>query len=376
MARRVPGPVRVSLALACALGIASAAAVTEDLPPSLRGHLDVEVERCAPGPAGSRLLEATVRVTTGNAEIRLPELHCGAFVPGSDEVLFLNAVEGRIRVPARSTRRFTALFPGDARHTECRCVVADVRRLDDAGDGWREIDDWATELWDRFAPERDREPRAERRRAPRLFAGRGAPTGAGPDETPDAIATQDVAARARFPFSLAPRLRREWIVRPELALRDAPDGEANGPRLAPGDGVDVLALRRGAKQVRIDSGESGWIDADAATPAMRPSTSVEQALDALATRGHADDASFCRDRSDALQPLVFALLPEDRTAYVTSEWFLLEPRHQDAFQAWTRDCYGIARIVDVGEGALLRSHDWGDRPSLHLASDEPGTERR
>ena len=290
-------------------------------------------------------------------------------------MLFLNAVDAGIRVPARSTRRFTALFPGDARHTECRCVVADVRRLDDAGDGWREIDDWANELWERLVPEPDRERRAERRRPARVFAGRGTPSEAAPDETPGSPPAEDVAARSRFPFSVAPRMRREWIVRPELALRDAPDGEANGPRLAPGDAVDVLALRHGAKQVRIDSGESGWIDADAATPAMRPTASVEQALDALATLGHAQDASFCRDRSDALQPLVFALLPEDRTAYVTSEWFLLEPRHQDAFQAWTRDCYGIARIVDVGQGALLRSHDWGDRPSLHLAADEAGPER-
>lgn len=357
-----PSPWSAIVGLLCLVWSGALPAAAHQVPPELQGHLDVAVERCEPGPPGSGLLLATVRIETGAAEIRLPELHCGAFVPASDEVLFLNAVDGGQRVPAHATRRIEAHFPGDARHTECRCVIADVRRINHGDEGWREVEDWAGDWWRRLQE-------AEPRERPLVFAGRGTP----PDPSAEVPQGEwdDVASRGPLdlPFSNAPRLRREWVLRSDVFLRHEPAGSASEHSLQRGQPVDVLALDGGAKQVRLGTGRTGWIDGDASSPERRAAPDLTLALDALATEGHGSDPSFCRDRSDELRALVFALLPEDRTAYVSSEWYLLSEPQQDAFQVWTRECYGIGRIVEVERGQELRSHSWGDRPTLRLAAD-------
>ncbi len=320
------------------------------LPPELDGRLLLELRSCE-ARLGQVLMAATVRARTGPTAVALPNLRCGAFAAGSDQALFLNAVDGLERIPAHTTRQVTAFFPADARHTECRCVVGDVRRIereqgDDAFAGsdrdTAAIDD-AIAGWQEFLEEME--------------------GGAAPDP--------ELAAGA---------LRREEILVPDTAIRDRPD-EAGAvlERLPAGEAIAILALSGGHKRVRTRAGTEGWIPSgassvDSARAAVLALTLAPARLssgtpaaggneDAPPT-GALDLGATCSEiRSEDLTDLVFALLPESRTAYVRPVWYALETADQDAFQHWASACFGVTRIIDVARGLEVRNTRWGDAPA-------------
>jgi hypothetical protein len=95
-----------------------------------------------------------------------------------------------------------------------------------------------------------------------------------------------------------------------------------------------------------------------AAPAARPADEVGAALEvsrALAPLRSAepDSAERCELPAAPLAPLVSALVPEDRTVYVTSLWRLLDPVDQRAFVRWSSACFGASRLVDAERGLEL-----------------------
>jgi hypothetical protein len=318
-----------------------AAAEPVPLPAELEGRLLLEIRSCETR-LGQALMAATVRARTGPTAVALPNLRCGAFSAGSDQALFMNAVDGLDHIPANTTRQVTAFFPADARHSECRCVVGDVRRIEReradepfvGDDRDPESLDQATAGWREFLEEME---------------------GAKP-----ATAELDPTA-----------LRRESILVPKTALRDRPD--PNGALLAElpvGEPVDVLALAGGYKRVQTQAGLEGFIPSGAATVESSRKAMLSLAL-APARRSIGDEAvpgeglgGACSDvRSEDLTDLVFALLPEARTAYVRPVWYALDTEDQDAFQRWASLCFGVTRIIDVARGLEVRNTRWGDAPA-------------
>ena len=64
-----------------------------------------------------------LRVRAGASALRQPEIRCGAFVPGTDQVLGWTRVAGLEQLAAESARAVMTLVPADAAHSECRCVA-------------------------------------------------------------------------------------------------------------------------------------------------------------------------------------------------------------------------------------------------------------
>jgi len=323
----------------------------QELPPQLRGRVHIEVLTCTPHAASPRLRTARIRIVTGETEVSLPDLQCGAFAPGSDRALFLNPVTGASRVPPHTTLELRAVFPADRVHSECRCVVGGVRRIGrDAGKGLR--------------PWRDTSNTSDTTGEP--------PSGAKP------IAQPAPEGLPRYPEAL----RRELVLLPTAAVRRAPRQEASRVgQLAGGTQVDVLSVEGGWKQIR-GPGIEGWIPDDAATSDLLAPARLSRVLAraraqlARAPDGRSGESGLCSTVSaKQLHALIFALLPEERTAYVSALWYALPEIDHDTFQVWAADCHGITRIVDLARGLEIRSQAWGDTPHLPVGSSKSTASR-
>jgi hypothetical protein len=224
---------------------ATASLAAAPVPPELRGKLSVEVSSCEP-VRGAAARAVVLRVRAGYAALRAPEVHCAAFVPGSDDGLGWVRAAGLDGLEAEATRAVMTLVPADSAHTECRCVAGN-------------------------AP---------------------------------------------------------------VAQRCAPWEALEGGRCVDPDAADA-----------------------ATAPAAPPGDVVSAALEvsrALAPLRGAGGAAACEAPLAAqLAPLVAALVPEDRTVYVTSLWRLLDPIDQRAFARWARDCFATTRLVDAERGREL-----------------------
>lgn len=324
---------RILLALVSGLLLASGATGGEvrDLPPALRGRVSIEVTSCRPYAGSRNLMQAEIRIRTGGSPVRLPDLQCGAFEPGTDRPLFLNPVDGVRSLAAGTERVVKTVFPFDPRHTECRCVVANVTRIAPSP-SWRE------------APVA-RPPRLPGERTPAQPEGPNAPVRV---------------------------LRRELVLLPSVDVHSGPGvehavvGQVGGSEL-----VEVIAVEGGWKWIRLSArGVEGWIPDDAATPDVEAPARVARVLDRLGTHGDSGSAgstqadALCQSGSIAeLGDLVFALRPEAHAAYVTNLWHTLSPRRRDALQRYLSACFGVTRIVAMASGETL--HDFG-------RSDGPG----
>jgi hypothetical protein len=94
-----------------------------EVPPELRGRISVEVTSCEPLRADAPARAVLLRVRAGASALRQPEIRCGAFVPGTDQVLGWTRVAGLEQLAAESARAVMTLVPADAAHSECRCVA-------------------------------------------------------------------------------------------------------------------------------------------------------------------------------------------------------------------------------------------------------------
>ena len=325
---------RFILALASGLLIAGAAGAGEiqDLPRSLRGRVSIEITRCGPYAGTGGLMEAELRIQTGTTEVRLPDLQCGAYRSGTNRPLFLNPVEGVDRVPAGTILVVRTAFPFDRQHTECRCVVKRVRRIE-PGEPWREEPDAG--VW--VAPGETRRPEREW-----------------------------VPSSTRV-------LRRELVLLPSVELRGGPGdhhevvGQINASEL-----VEVLGVQGGWKWIQLPvRGVEGWVPDDATTPDVEAPVRLAAVLSRLEPHlipggsQSTGSSALCQAVSiGELGELVFALRPETRSVYVTSLWHTLPERKRSAFQLYASDCFGVARIIDVASGDELRNLDWSEDPSL------------
>jgi len=327
--------------------------------------LAVDILSCEPQVAGGALLKAQVAVRTGDTGARILNLQCGAYEEGTDRVLFLNGVDGVDRVPPNTIKVVTAYFPADARHTICRCVVGEVRRLEQEEVLGTEIDFGVPD------PEAPVPPPDE------LQATR---------EWDDGRAVLDLLGEGEEPRPAADppgrRLRYEIVLVPNAPLREAPGAETPViGRLRAGERVALHGVRAGYKWVLTDAGLGGWTRGDAVTSDEAVPQRVSEALAplrVLAAPGETlegDTGALCRavDRDD-LDELVFAMLPESRAAYVQPVWYALDTNDQDAFQLWAAQCYGVTRILDVARGLELRNVAWQTRPALSSAPGGPGPE--
>ena len=315
------------------VGATGAGAVPGELPPQLRGRIEIKVVSCEPAPGGDRLMRAEVELRTGSTEVEIGDLQCGAFRRGSDRALFLNPVPAPRRLPPDSLEQLVAYFPFDARHEECRCTVNEVRSV---------VAD---------APLRE------------------------PGE-PEALELTELLHRwsLRAASEAAPlsegALRRERLLAPSVTLRAGPG--AQHPSLAElgtGGSVDVLGVRGGWKWVRVPTSRvQGWIPDDASTSDLVAPERVAAVLGVLrAAQGGQDLAGaeppgpICSAISPGdLRDLVFAFLPELHAVYVTSLWHSLAEPDRNAFQRFATECYGVTRIVDLASGEELRNVTWGD----------------
>ncbi|MBW2241819.1 MAG: SH3 domain-containing protein [Deltaproteobacteria bacterium] len=295
--------------------------------------LQIQVLSCDPYAGQRDLRVARVRIRTGADPAELTDLQCGAFEPGTNRALFMNAVDGLGRLPAGAERIAQVVFPASARHRECRCVIGSAvtlrERRSARGPEW-----WEEETW---------EP------APRVRAEPG-----------------DWPPQDRVPDSNV--LRPEVVLRPATELHREPNADTKVlERLTAQEHVDVLSIERGWKQVRRRGGSEGWIRSDTATPDLEAPARVGARLDELALAllpdGTAPDAlvtSCPISAADALPELVFALVPATHTVYVTNLWYALDDLQRDAFHAWVRGCHEITRIVELATGAELRNATNGD----------------
>lgn len=321
------------------------------LPASLEGRVEVSLLSCDPYAGGSDLRVARVRIQVGEAELWLPDLRCGAFEPGSDRALFLNAVDGLGRLAAHSQRTVEVVFPATRRYRECRCVVGGSTAMSprpSRGPEW-----WEEET---FVPE-------------------------GPDD--EALAEDDSGdtfgdgAGVEPPAALG--LREELVLRPATIVRAGPSpAAAVVGRVAATERVSVFAVDQGWKRIRSERGFEGWIRSDAATSDLEAPRRVGAALDELALKLPRDGwppqalATTCPvSAAEALPELVFALLPDIHTVYVTNLWYALDDVQRDAFHAWVQSCHEIRRIVEMATGAELRGEAWGDRPRLFERAPPP-----
>ncbi len=308
------------------------------LPPSLAGRAEVQVLSCDRHDGGADLRVARVRVTVGAAEIELDDLQCGAFEPGTDRALLLNAVDGLGRLAAGSDRIAEVVFPASHLYTECRCVVGGATALRETTGRWGAW--WAAEAWE-------------------------------PTERPEALdwrgGTDPVGPAG---------LRRELVLRPATRIHDRPgEDEPVVGRVPAGRQVEVFAVQGGWKRVRSDDGVEGWIRSDASTADLEAPKRVGAYLDELAGKLRPSNGPPRRlseacpvSAAEALPQLVFSLLPDLHTVYVTNLWYTLDESQRDAFHAWVEGCHDVRRIVEMATGAELRGEAWGDRPSLPPAS--------
>ncbi len=314
------------------------------LPPRLEGLVSVQLLSCDPHGAGNDLRIARVRIQVGASEVMLPDLQCGAFRPGTEHALFLNAVEGLDRLPPGAQRIVEVVFPASGRYSECRCVAGGASSMLRAGgedpSAW-----WETERFEQ-PPEPAEMDEGATRAADGLRAG----------ETPG-----DSPAEP-------PSLRTELVLRPGTEIHAGPSSaEAVSGRLAAGDRIAVDAISAGWKRVRREE-LAGWIRSDASTADLMAPERVGAYLDELAARLSPDGGPAIVLRNcplsaaDALPELVLSLLPEIHTVYVTNLWYALDEDRRDAFHAWVAGCHDVRRIVDMASGAELRGEDWGDHP--------------
>lgn len=338
----------------------------------------VEVRSCEPHPVDPFLRRALVRVRTGAQRVSFSELRCGSFVPGTSDSLFLNGVDGLGILPPHTTRTVSVFFPGDERHSECRCAV-DVpqtaalpptpRDEPEADPRWRDED------WQHPDATNDDWP-------PEVF--RGAPVeprGTRGDDYWD-------GGWRELPDSRLQVLREEMVLPPSVAVRDAPEPESDEiDRLTSGTRVEVLAVEGGWKQVRTREDLEGFIPDDAATSDLGAPARLSRALAPLHAQLapgatlEGETASLCSTLPEgSLDPLLFALLPEQRSAYVRSLWYALEEADRNAVRIYLSECYGVTRIVEIGSGtevgkltAEAPSRRWAARSGslwdLRLASD-------
>jgi hypothetical protein len=91
--------------------------------------------------------------------------------------------------------------------------------------------------------------------------------------------------------------------------------------------------------------------ADELTAALR----ISRALAPLREAGAAaeNEALCARVPPSQLGELVFALVPEDETAYVRPLWHRLDALDQRAFARWARECFAAPRLVDAERGVEL-----------------------
>ncbi|MAE96138.1 MAG: hypothetical protein CL910_15905 [Deltaproteobacteria bacterium] len=332
------------------------------LPASLEGRVEVALLSCDAYAGARDLRVARVRIRVGEAEVQLRDLHCGAFEPHSEHALFLNAVDGLGLLPAHSQRVVEVVFPASPRYSECRCVVGGstaMSRRPEAGPEWWEEETFAPDPTDEAFPEGPAWEPAGREPGTQL-AGRP-PQPAAPVADPP---LDDVLAE--------PGLRRELVLRPATVVRTRPDSSAAVVgRLAATERISVFAVDQGWKKIRSARGFEGWIRSDAATSDLEAPARVGATLDELALKLPRDGtlpetlATACPlSAADALPELVFALLPEIHTVYVTNLWYALDDVQRDAFHVWVQSCHEVHRIVEMATGAELRGEAWGDRPRL------------
>ncbi len=299
---------------------ASASARTPELPSAFAGRLSVEVLTCR--PLGS-LREARVRLRTEETEVRIAELHCGAFGSAGD-ALFLTRVAGATRVPAHTARDFVARFPADAQHAECGCALSSARDL--AADA-------------RARPFSD-------------------PDAAEPAFLPE-VAEQEIAPAPAEPDPAPPGLRFERVLVPSLGLRPAPQASEPQQRaLAPGERIAVDRIEAGWKLARTRDGGAGWLPDEAATADLAAPERVAELLaplEAAVLAGGPRPAGFCGalDRRE-LGELVYAWQPEAQSVLLRPLWYALPPARQDAFQTWAAECYGATHLIESMRNLEIR----------------------
>lgn len=332
------------LALWIALAVAATGQAQElDLPASLRGKVSVRVLSCDPHAGREDLRVARVRIRVGSEALGLRDLQCGAFQPGSGQALFLNAVDGLGRLDAGSQRVVEVVFPASARYSECRCVFGGATAL-------RESGSQAAEWWQAETLE----PQAE-----------------GPDDP--------WSARPEIPGRTG--MRRELVLRPATPVHEGAgaDQPVTG-RLTANQVVEVFAVQGGWKRVRSDLGVAGWIRSDAATADLDAPYRVGTFLNDLAAELRESRRSArtllesCPvSAAEALPELVFSLLQDIRTVYVTNLWYALDDVQRQAFHAWVSGCHDIRRIVEMESGAELVGGRWVD--PLDQRAQEPASLR-
>ncbi len=334
---------RTTMLAACsALLVATAGGASElELPASLRGKVSVRLLACDPHAGREDLKVARLRIRVGREALGLRDLQCGAFQPGTGQALYLNAVDGLGRLEAGSQRVVEVVFPASARHSECRCVFGGATAL-------REPGSQAAEWWQAETLQPD------------------------PEEAVDAW-----SLRPEIPGRTG--MRRELVLRPATPVHEgaSADRPVTG-RLTANQVVEVFAVHAGWKRVRNDLGVSGWIRSDASTADLDAPYRVGTFLNDLAAELRESRRSArtlleaCPlSAADALPELVFSLLQDIRTVYVTNLWYALDDVQREAFHAWVSGCHDIRRIVEMESGAELVAGPWIDpltRPTPRPAS--------
>ena len=94
----------------------------------------VEILSCNEVARAIELARIRIRLTAGAGAVSLSDLQCGAFRPGTSNVLFLNPVEEQGTLAPRESRQLHAVFPRNAAHSECRCVMPGAFRMGSLGD--------------------------------------------------------------------------------------------------------------------------------------------------------------------------------------------------------------------------------------------------
>lgn len=278
----------------------------------------IEILACEEVPRALELVRATLRVSAGPRPVALAGLRCGAFRPDTSNVLFLNGLEETGILSARESRTLHAVFPRNAAHSECRCVMEGPFQLATLGD-FRE----APQDWDEPAVQYE----------------------IGSLEGSD----------GNDPIDLP--LRRERVVIPGTIVRSGPGHRhpALGT-LADGDSVRVYAVASGWKEVR--GLYQGWIPADASTSGNPAIPALRGSLAELQRRIRGGDAaSLCALPPGDFSDLIFSWQPERGRALLHPPWHELKRDERDAFRRYALDCFGIAELGVLGDSRLAESPD-------------------
>jgi len=286
--------------------------------PSARSTARIEILTCEEIPRALELVRATLRVSAGPRSVALADLRCGAFRPDSANVLYLNGLEETGTLSARESRTVHAVFPRNAAHSECRCVVEGDFQLATLGD-FRE----APQEWDKPAVQYE----------------------IGPVE----------GLGGNDPVALP--LRRERVVIPGTIVRSGPGHRhpALGT-LADGDTIRVYAVASGWKEIR--GLHEGWIPADASTAGSPVIPELRASLAELQRRIRGGDAaSLCALPPGDFSDLIFSWQPERGRALLHPPWHELKRGERDAFRRYALDCFGIAELGILGDSRLAESSE-------------------